>query len=291
MDAPQLISRNPARPPGSRYPRPDAASADRTPAGRHLLRVRAIAELMPAGAATSHASAAVLHRLPVRAPRFDRVHLTRKTSNGGCMGGQIVMHSAEFAPDEVTIVNGIRVTTPPRTVIDIARWEGFEQAVIVGDAALHRGLTTADELREHLRRAEHRPGYRKAAQVISFLDGRSECVGESRSRVAMHRAGLPAPELQAFVLTEAGEPVGPVDFLFDDLGVIGEFDRKDHSHNGLPQSAAAGHVTDAELRAMGWSVVRWTWDDLDDPDELPQLLRTAATTGPRRGSWRATPRT
>lgn len=197
------------------------------------------------------------------------------------------------APDEVTVVNGIRVSTAPRTVIDIARWEGFEQAVVVGDSALHRGLTTREELGEHLCRAVFQPGYHRAVAVLDFLDGRSACVGESRSRVALYQGGLPVPELHAHVFTAARDPLGQADFLFDELGVIGEFDRKGRDSNGLPQvhttDATAGRADADQLRALGWSVVRWSWDELDDPAELCGRIRAAAADarGRRRaGYWR-----
>ncbi|MFI9510535.1 hypothetical protein [Nocardia sp. NPDC052566] len=264
--------------------------------GRHLLLVLEVAETMADTDVASHCSATVLLGLPGWSARLGRVHLTRITTNGGFMSRHVVVHSARIEPDEIQTVNGIPVTTPPRTVIDIARWEGFEHAVVVGDAALNRGLTTSAELREHLRRAEHRPGYRKAERVVGFLDGRSASVGESRSRVAIHRGGLPAPELHAHVFAAGGAHLGQVDFLFAELGVIGEFDRAGLDQNGLPRIGADPivKIPEAALRALGWCVVRWSWDDLDEPDELIHRLRAAAERAGhlrRTGHWRASPKT
>ncbi len=237
--------------------------------------------------------------MPLWAVALGRVHLTRNRTNGGRVGTKVIVHSAQLEPDEITVVNGIRVTTPPRTVIDLARTEPFEQAVAIGDSALHQGLTTAAELREHLHRAKRRPGCKAAAKVVDFLDGRSESVGESRSRVAFYRGGLPAPELQASVFTDDGELVARVDFLFEELGVICEFDGMVKYQNELRGRRTPEEVVIAEkiredrLRALGWIVVRFTWEDLDNPERLIARIQSAARAAQRAqrvGSWIPTPR-
>lgn len=160
------------------------------------------------------------------------------------------------------------------------------------------GLTTLAELRAHLQRAQHwnRPGRKAAERVIGFVDGRSDSPGESRSRVAIERGGLPKPELQAAVYDDAGEFVARVDFLFANLGVIGEFDGMIKYQKELRGSLSPEEVVIAEkvredkLRALGWVVVRWTWDDLDDPERLLARILAAvrAARGVHvRGSWRA----
>ena len=215
------------------------------------------------------------------------------------MGTKVIVHSAHLEPDEITVIDGIRVTTVPRTVIDIARSSPFEQAVVVGDSALQKRMTTTAELREHLLRARKRPGVRAAAKVIDFVDGRSESVGESRARVAMHHSGMPTPELQANVFDDEGELIARVDFLFEELGVIVEFDGKIKYQKELRGNLSAEEVVIAEklredrLRALGWVVVRITWADLENPQRLAARIHAAAKSASRTeriGSWAPTPR-
>ncbi|MGO4615701.1 type IV toxin-antitoxin system AbiEi family antitoxin domain-containing protein [Nocardia sp. 2YAB30] len=317
MEAPQLISRQQALASGlsdkdlrrlcrtGRWQRLRAGhylnspGCDLSVTGRHLLMALATAETTCDSAITSHCSAAVLHGMSTWDIPLDRVHLTRDRINGGRMGRRVVVHSARLEPDEITLVNGIRVTTPARTIIDIARSEGFEQSVALGDSALRQGLTTIAELQEHVRQARHRPGCRKATQVVGFLDGRSESTGESLSRIVLHRCGLPAPELQARVFSDDEICVGRVDFLFADLGVIGEFDGNTEYQSALggPRTPEQIVITEKNredrLRALGWIVVRWTWDDLADPAHLAHRIHTATRTagGIRRsGHWTTTPK-
>ncbi|MGQ4616699.1 hypothetical protein [Nocardia sp. R7R-8] len=264
--------------------------------GRHLLMTLATAESTSDSAVTSHCSAAVLHGMTTWGIPLDRVHLTRNRINGGRSSRRVVVHSARMEPDEITLVDDIRVTTPARTVLDIARSEGYDQSVALGDSALRHGLTTRTELREHLCRARHRPGCRRAALVLDFLDGRSPNVGASLSRILLHRAGLPAPEVRARVFSDDGICVARVDFLFPDLGVIGEFDdhRRAAPCGPLPvaRTATAEKLRDDRLRALGWMIVRWTWPDLSAPagvtDRLHAAVRAAAKNH-RSGYWTPSP--
>jgi hypothetical protein len=85
----------------------------------------------------------------------------------------------------------------------------------VDRAALHTALE----------RARRWPGSPGARRVIAFADGRSESVGESRSRIAIVAAGLPDPVLQWEVRRSSDiDFVGRVDFGRPELCTVGEFD-------------------------------------------------------------------
>ena len=96
------------------------------------------------------------------------------------------------------------VTSPGRTVVDLARSVPFEQAVCIADAALFQRLVTRLDLDAALARSARRPGAPAARRVVAFANGLSESVGEPRSRVALLRAGLPAPLLQWEVFSGTG---------------------------------------------------------------------------------------
>ena len=97
------------------------------------------------------------------------------------------------------MIDGLPVTTVTRTVVDLARSTPFEADVVTADAALRRGHTSTAQLRDCLSGMGAVPGVRAAARVVGFADGLSESVGESRSRVLIHRLALPVPDLQVRV--------------------------------------------------------------------------------------------
>ena len=191
---------------------------------RHRLAVRAAARELGHDAVVSHASAAVLHGLPVRRTSLDQVHVTKNRSSGGRRSPRVHLHVASLAPGDVVELAGIRVTSVLRTVADLARSVSFEQGVVVLDAALAGGLVDPEQLPDALHRMRRRRGVSLARRVGAFADGRSESVGESRSRVAIARAGLPPPVPRWEVRDSAGRLVGRVDFGWPEQGVVGEFD-------------------------------------------------------------------
>jgi hypothetical protein len=234
----------------------------------HLLGVTAAMHELVEGAVPSHVSAAVLHRLPTWGIALDRVTVTRPSGSGGRIDRLLHTYTARLAAEEVTQVNGIPVTSVARTVVDLARTVSFESSVVVADAALGRRLVTPGQLAIALARAFGWPGAPGARRVVAFADGRAESVGESRSRVAIHRAGLPAPVPQWQVRNADGGLIGRVDFWWPGSNVVGEFDgRLKYGRLLRPGQTAADAVFQEKLRedairAEQLLVVRWTWDEI-----------------------------
>lgn len=156
---------------------------------RHHLLVRATVAGLRRDAVVSHESAAVLHGLPAWGLRPGRVHVTRRPPASSDVSRTLRCHVARLGDDEVTTVGGIPVTGPVRTALDLARCLPFEVAVVALDGLLAARPTAAGALQDGLARAAGIRGSRAAARAVAFADGRSESVGESRSRVLLHRLG------------------------------------------------------------------------------------------------------
>jgi hypothetical protein len=88
----------------------------------------------------SHASAAVLHGLPVWASAIDKVHVTCDRSGQGKRRSVVHVHGAPLAATDLTVLDGVVVTSLARTVLDLGRTRSMEQAVSAGDVALRLGL-------------------------------------------------------------------------------------------------------------------------------------------------------
>lgn len=247
-------------------------------AAAHALRIDSGEALTADDSVISHVSAAVMHGLPVWNLPLDRVHRTRDRRTGGRLGPTAHLHAAPLDAAEVTTIGGRLVTTPARTLADLGRTAGFEQVVVLADAALHRTLVDAAALEHALLRASGWRGAPAARRALEFADGRAESVGESRSRVAMARAGLPAPDLQWEVSAEH-RWLGRVDFAWP--GVVGEFDGRVKYGRHLRPGQDAGDAVFAEkqredrIRDEGLRVVRWIWDELRRFAEVAERLRRA----------------
>ena len=252
------------------------------PVVRHLRHTEGTWQLNGNSTVVSHLSAAVVHGLPVASSDLGRVQLTRGDAPGGKIRGAVPIYATTLEADEVTDVQGVRVTSLARTVVDVGRAVSFEQAVMAGDAAVRRGLTDA-MVGACLVRAARHPGVAAARRMAGFLNAAAESPGESLSRVALHTAGIDSPRLQYEVRNPSGGLVGRSDFAWEQHRTLGEFDGRVKYGRLLKPGQSAADVIYAEklredaLRDLGWQVVRWTFADLKAPDLIvDRLLRAFA---------------
>lgn len=246
---------------------------------RHRLLVRATLAGLRRPAVVSHQSAAVLHGLPLWGVPLDRVHITRRPRAWNDTSSTLVCHVAGLRDDELVDVDGVLVTDPVRTALDLARSLPHEVAVVALDAALHQESLSHDVLRSRLFDIAGTPGSRSAARAIAAADGRSESVGESRSRVMLHRWKLPPSALQFEIRTKSGLHVARTDFAWEEHRLVGEFDGRVKYGRLLRPGQDPGDavfeekVREDAIRDEGWGVVRWVWSDLQRPDRLAARVR------------------
>jgi hypothetical protein len=258
----------------------------------HRLAVRAAVRTVSADAVVSHGSAAALHGIGLWRVPLDRVEMTRSRRSGARAGRELRLHAAPLDPDEITVVDGIAVTSVARTVVDVARSVPFAPAVAVADAAMFAGLVTPDELGDAVARSARRPGNPAARRVLAAADGRADGPGETRSRLLLRTVGLPAPDLQHPVRDRAGLVLGWVDFWWERERVAGEFDGRSKYGRLLRPGQEPGDAVFAEkvredaIRAEDVTVVRWIWRDLTSPatfagtaDRLFRALASRRTRG------------
>jgi Transcriptional regulator, AbiEi antitoxin/Protein of unknown function (DUF559) len=259
-----------------------AAGVSGDQCGEQALRVTSVLAVAGAGVVGSHHSAAAIHGLDLlgRLPFGTTVTHPPGTGSGTGRPG-VRVHVAALPPEHVTVSGGVPVTSVARTVVDLARTSSFRVGVVVADSALRGQLTTKAELRSVLTACARWPGIRRANLVIEFSDGLAESVLESISRVAFRDQGLPAPELQAWVGGDKGV-IGRADFLWRRYATVGEAD-------GAVKYASPGRAVsqlrrDASLRAAGFEVVHFTWDEIVRvPGQVAASIRAAF----RRGAAKA----
>jgi hypothetical protein len=259
------------------YARADLAAELATHSGGdHLLRTAAaLATIGPAVA--SHQSAAIIHGMDLLGkPRV--VTLTRAPGANRSAQPGTRLHSAHLPAEHVAVVHGMRVTTPARTVIDLARSLEFRAGVVTADSALRKKLVTKRELETLLVGSPRRAGNDRAALVIAFADGRAESVLESIARVVFRDCGLPPPELQVWV--GGAEVVGRVDFLWRRFRTVVEVDGL--MKYGDPARAVLQLERDRRLRDAGYEVVHLTWQDIT---ENPPYVATAIRSAFRRAAY------
>ncbi len=247
--------------------------------GERLLMALAALAVSGPGVVVSHQSAAQLHRIDLLGRPSARVTLTGRPERGRHSRNSIHLHAAELPADHVTTSAGFPLTSAARTVVDLARELDFRAGVVAADSALHRKLTTKDELRSVVGACRHWRGIGRAREVAEFADARAESPLESIARVAFRDGGLPPPDLQVW-LGGIAEPVGRVDFYWKRHRTVAEVDG-DLKYQD-PARAKAQLKRDSLLRSDGYEVVHFDWQEVTgSPDYVVAMIREAFRRGER----------
>lgn len=237
------------------------------PEEQHAVRARAHARCC--AHVVSHVSAAALHGLPLPGADLSEVHFSRPGRSGNDLVGDRRLHAGCPGDEWLTRVDGIRVTTVARTVVDVARTQPLLAAVAAIDAALYRGLTDPSELVEAFD-AEHRwVGSPWARTALREADGRTESPGETWARLAL-RDLADGHELQFDVFDDAGVFVARADGGFPRRGLIWEYDGQGKYEELRDPGMSRDQVMAKQLKrqaalvSLGWAVVRGGGEDLPD---------------------------
>lgn len=246
------------------------------PAARHLLRARAEVAANPSGV-LSHQSAALAWGMPSPGRPWEDLPVAITLPSGtGVRAVRAVgeHHTARLPPGQViTDADGTPVTSPARTVVDLADGLGLPEALVLFDAAarlLCAGFVAqvrrqdytnphlADAAREHLREVAGSRRRTSLAASIALAEPCRESAAESLSAGHFALAGLPRPEYQAPVRTPAG--LFFPDCLWRAHGVIGECDGAVKYAD--PRAYVREKQREQVFRDLGFQVVRWLAEEI-----------------------------
>lgn len=228
------------------------------------------------GAVACHDSAAALHGLAPFVPGPVVVMLEHGDHQYLRLGR--LRQATDLRPHHRTVVDGIPVTTVPRTLVDLA---GAVRAgrlrCAVEDALTGRSCSLDDLTRiySEVRRPGKR-GMRAMGAVLRSLGpgpARTSSALERRLRRVLAAGGLPEPvrEYDAPWSRESGERV---DLAYRAARVIVEADsRRWHTRE---RDFEADRRRDREAQLAGWDVYRFTWLDLvEEADTVVATVRRA----------------
>ena len=226
-------------------------------------------------ATLAHRSAGALwslHPYPAAAPAWVIVRPERSA-------GRPHIHTtrARLDPRDVRMRYGMRLTSPPRTILDLAALidDAYELERIVADAA-YRRLASERELRDQLQRNPRKRGTAKLRAVLDLSGGprRTRSSAERALLRLLRESGIGGFETNARVHGYE------VDFLWRAQRFAVEVDGWD-AHSSR-KAFEDDRLKAARLQAHGIAVMRVTGRQiLRDPEGVIARL-TAALTGPRR---------
>ena len=258
-----------------------------TPGQRYLAEIRAVVATRLRDPLISHQSAAAVWGIPLDEAWPGTVHVLVPPQSRARSKNGVTVHRSTISDADVVDVDGMLVTSPARTLLDLARTTSFASAVVAIDHALNprsaspEVFLTAEVLREKLQESISARGMVKADRALSFARPNADNPGESRSRVAIFELGFPDPLLQ----TCHPNPRGGfyfTDFEWPAYRLIGEFDGhgkylKEEYLRGLTPGEAVTRekIREDDLRSEGNGMARWGPDDVRHRRSLVRILTTA----------------
>ena len=175
----------------------------------------------------------------------------------------VIVHRMKLYDDEITLLDGIPLTTPERTWLDLAEMLTVDELVVAGDSCVRvprlefegRGmpLCSVDDLQRMIDRHRGKRGIRRAREAIKLIRVGSDSPQESLLRLAIVRGGLPEPELYVPIVDEAGTRHHEPGLSYRKYRIGIEYEGEQHGEEG---QIVRDIARSERYTALGWTEVR-----------------------------------
>lgn len=220
------------------------------------------------GAVLSHHSASTLWGL--RPGQARPVHVTIPAHRGFPAPEGVTVHRSRIlTAADVRVQDGLPVTAPARTLLDVAvALPDRDVERLLNEAVYARRLVTLQTINRLLRRVGNHPGRHRLARVLANHTGdtRTDSPYEEIMFGLIRDAGLPEPKLRAQLLDYR------LDLYWPELKLAVEIDA--YGTHGSPERFESDRRRDARLLAeLGIIVIRITRDMIKSrPHEALALI-------------------
>lgn len=174
-------------------------------------------------------------------------------------------------PDEIQVIGGVAVTTPPRTALDLACWYPTVTAVAGIDALARACELKIADVEVLIQRCQGRRGIQRARESLDLVDAGAQSPRKSWLRIILIQAGLPRPQTQIRVCDEFGAVIVYLDMGWEDIKVAVEYEGDQHRRD---RSQYVWDVRRLEmLQRLGWIIIRVIAGD--HPADIIRRVRVA----------------
>ncbi|HEY8643797.1 MAG TPA: DUF559 domain-containing protein [Candidatus Dormibacteraeota bacterium] len=234
-----------------------------------LVRLAAALRRLPPEAVFAARTATWLHGLDIEPCDPIEVIVPEGSGVSGRVGMSV--SRAQLQPEEVESRQSLPLTSIRRTLVDIGRRLALIEAVVIADMALHAGLIDKADLAAAVHAQGGSRNVASLRRMVQLAEPRSESALESRLRLILVLAGLPAPLVQVNVYDDHGEFLGRPDLLYPAERLYIEYDGGTHR-----QSLAADNRRQNRLLAARYRPLRYTAADvLHTPAAIVAQVRAA----------------
>ncbi|HZE66104.1 MAG TPA: hypothetical protein VE081_05700 [Sporichthyaceae bacterium] len=220
-------------------------------------RCRALGLLLGPDAVFSHHTAAALHGAPV--PDEPLLHISTRATAEPRINGVVAHRLRDLGP--VHTVNGLRLTSPARTFVDLAALLDLTNLVCTADFLAAQEATGVQALRQQVLLGRGRRGVRLARLAIELINPRSMSYMESKLRLILVLAGLPEPDVNEVVYDARGNWVACPDLSWRPILLGLQYEGNHHRIDARQWHRDIGR--DEGMVELGWTVLRITADDVN----------------------------
>lgn len=190
----------------------------------------------------------------------------------------IVTRDERIAEDEITVIDGIPVTTLARTALDLGRFHARGHAIARMDALMRAAPFSTEEALKLAKRYRGARGVKRLREALPLVDGGAASPRETWLRLVYIDGGLPKPRTQIPIYDTDGTLLRTVDMGWEEYKVLPEYDGDQH------RTDRTQYVKDMRviprIERLGYIVLR-----VIKEDRPPQIVRDAWEALVSRG-WR-----
>ncbi len=203
--------------------------------------------------------------LPLALQNELKIHLAKISGGARPVRKGVRGHRLTLRSRDVGELDGVAVTSPARTWLDLAAVLELEDLVAAADYFIcgqsrsfgprKKALCSRGDLVEQVQSTPGARGIRKARQALALCRVGADSAPETRLRLAIGRLGLPEPTLRYVVQDPHGCELAWPDVAFPDFKVAVNYDGRHHLEECQRESDIR---RDESIAAIGWASVTVT---------------------------------
>jgi hypothetical protein len=247
-------------------------------AGGPAASLRAYTELDSKSVLTHHSGGRIWEcALPAWMQEDWRIHIARERNGSKPRRRNVVGHRLTFKAGEVVMHDGVRVTSPARTWLDLASLITVDDLIAAGDSLVcahgpdfprpKDGLCTVAELRRMVGAHPGMRGMKTARLALTEIRVGADSPQETRMRLVLARSGYGEPVLNYVIRNTWGQPAVWPDAAYPEQRIAFQYDG---GHHADPLQISSDVRRQALTQRLGWREVRVYKEDLDG--DKPFLL-------------------
>jgi very-short-patch-repair endonuclease len=217
-----------------------------------------------------------------------RIHVARGRDGGKPRRRNVVGHRMTFLPGEVVMHDGVRVTSPARTWLDLAAMLTLDELIALGDSFVvghgpdfpcpKTAMTTIEELGSMVAAHPGMRGMKTARLALPEIRVGADSPQETAMRLILARSRLGEPVLNQVIVNEWGAPAVWPDAAYPEEKIALQYDG---GHHGDPEQYRRDIKRQATTERLGWREIRVAKEDLEgDKPFLLEKVRAALMSRP-----------